>query len=152
MPGPTRSIYGDQLIRDRKPTVYVWYDRNEEVLYVGKSKNGITRPFGKHHVIDVKRKVDPGDRLDLYECGSEEEAVLLEASLILKLKPTFNTHRNGLLGKSLHDIECPQCGAEFMQQRSWQKFCSQPCRDNWHRQLRVRSREQGYPGSNLPVA
>ena len=30
-------------------------------------------------------------------------------------------------------LRCDQCGKDFRQARHWQKFCSNKCRNDWHR-------------------
>lgn len=33
-------------------------------------------------------------------------------------------------------VECRGCGQEFIRNRSWQDFCSTPCKTAWHQRQR----------------
>jgi len=33
-------------------------------------------------------------------------------------------------------LNCPVCNNEYVQNRSWQKFCSSKCRNDWHEFVR----------------
>ena len=32
--------------------------------------------------------------------------------------------------------KCEECGGEYCQEKSWQRFCNQKCRDDWHNHRR----------------
>ncbi|RME76940.1 MAG: excinuclease ABC subunit C, partial [Planctomycetota bacterium] len=78
-----------------EPGVYIFYGKNDEVLYVGKSKclrkrvknyadlKGDSRPFIPHlH--------EEAHRLEFLVTDTEKEALLLENQLIVKLNPKYN--------------------------------------------------------------
>jgi excinuclease UvrABC nuclease subunit len=69
------------------PMVYV-FSVGALALYVGMSKNGISRPFEPtHHAKKVRQEADS---LDLYLCDSKEEAAVLQLALIHRLNPKYN--------------------------------------------------------------
>ena len=32
--------------------------------------------------------------------------------------------------------KCEECGGEYCQEKSWQRFCTSKCRDDWHNHQR----------------
>ncbi len=96
----TENLFGPALIADYvkrlplKPGVYRMYDENEVVLYVGKAKHLKKRVTAytsyKRHPIRLQRMIRATRRMEFVVTGSETEALLLEASLIKKLKPRYN--------------------------------------------------------------
>ncbi len=94
------KIYGPTLIADEvsrlpgKPGVYRMYDEHEQVLYVGKAKNLKKRVTAytsyKRHPVRLQRMIRATHRMEFVITESETEALLLEASLIKKLKPRYN--------------------------------------------------------------
>jgi len=97
---PDTDLFGPELIADyvkrlpHKPGVYRMYDENEAVLYVGKAKHLKKRVTAytsyKRHPIRLQRMIRATRRMEFVVTGSETEALLLEASLIKKLKPRYN--------------------------------------------------------------
>lgn len=78
------------------PLVYIFIKKdfrspNNEgiILYVGKSKNGINRPFDPYHNYAKEAKKEANE-LHLYICDDEQEAIKLEIELIRKYKPKYN--------------------------------------------------------------
>lgn len=61
----------------------------KKVLYVGKSKNGIQRPFSPTHQASEARKLS--NEVQLHICDTEREALDLEIKLIKKYKPKYNS-------------------------------------------------------------
>ena len=92
--------YGPELIADfvsrlpHKPGVYRMFDEHKNVLYVGKAKNLRKRVAAytnyDRHTIRIQRMIRATHDMEFVICGSETEALLLEASLIKRLKPRYN--------------------------------------------------------------
>ncbi|HUW21900.1 MAG TPA: GIY-YIG nuclease family protein [Candidatus Bathyarchaeia archaeon] len=77
------------------PGVYVFRDKNDRVLYVGKSinlKNRISSYFRNASLLGDKTRtmINSSRRLETILVESEIEAILLEARLIKKYLPKFN--------------------------------------------------------------
>ena len=93
-------LYGPALIADYvkrlpgKPGVYRMFDEKDGVLYVGKAKNlkkRVTAYTGyKRHPVRIQRMIRATKSMEFVVTGSETEALLLEATLIKKLKPRYN--------------------------------------------------------------
>ncbi len=92
----TRLISIEKQIRvlPKKPGVYVIYDKNNEIIYVGKAKNLANRvrshfapstDFSKSRVIREK-----GFHIEVHEVSSEYEALLLEYNMIQEHQPRLN--------------------------------------------------------------
>lgn len=77
-----------------KPGVYRMYDAQQNLLYVGKAKDLKKRvtAYTKYdrHTMRIKRMIRATTAMEFVITGSETEALLLEASLIKKLKPRYN--------------------------------------------------------------
>ena len=94
------AAHGPELIADfvsrlpHKPGVYRMYDAHQNVLYVGKAKSLKKRVTAytsyKRHPIRIQRMIRATHDMEFVICGSETEALLLEASLIKQLKPRYN--------------------------------------------------------------
>ena len=94
------AAHGPELIADfvsrlpYKPGVYRMFDEHGNVLYVGKAKNLKKRVTAytsyKRHPIRIQRMIRATHDMEFVVCGSETEALLLEASLIKRLKPRYN--------------------------------------------------------------
>ncbi len=69
-------------------------DENETLLYVGKAKHLKKRVTAytsyKRHPVRIQRMIRLTHSMEFVVTGSETEALLLEASLIKKLKPRYN--------------------------------------------------------------
>ena len=76
------------------PGVYRMYDKAGGLLYVGKAKNLKKRvtAYTKYdrHPIRIRRMIRAATSMEFVITGSETEALLLEASLIKRLKPHYN--------------------------------------------------------------
>ena len=76
------------------PGVYRMFNENNEILYVGKSKNLPNRLKSylaeKNHIIRTERMLSQTRKLEITTTSNESEALLLEANLIKKYKPKFN--------------------------------------------------------------
>lgn len=70
------------------------FDEHGNVLYVGKAKSLKKRVTAytsyKRHPIRIQRMIRATHDMEFVVCGSETEALLLEASLIKRLKPRYN--------------------------------------------------------------
>ena len=94
------ASHGPSLIADfvsrlpYKPGVYRMFDEHGNVLYVGKAKSLKKRVTAytsyKRHPIRIQRMIRATHDMEFVICGSETEALLLEASLIKRLKPRYN--------------------------------------------------------------
>ncbi len=77
-----------------KPGVYRMLDQDGVLLYVGKAKNLKKRvsAYTKYdrHPVRIKRMIRATTTMEFVVTGSETEALLLEASLIKRLKPRYN--------------------------------------------------------------
>jgi excinuclease ABC subunit C len=94
------------------PGVYQFYDDSGKILYIGKAKNLRTRVksyFLKVEELSQTRSeaifqmVGLIDRIKVIETGSEIEAVFLEAELINKIKPKYNSRQKD--DKSFYVVE-----------------------------------------------
>lgn len=79
-----------------KPGVYIYRDINHEIIYVGKAinlKKRVTQYFQRDDALGPKTNqlVSQIDDIDHKVVGSEIEALILEASLIKKHKPKYNS-------------------------------------------------------------
>ena len=76
------------------PGVYRMFDEQNMLLYVGKAKNLKKRvqAYTKYerHPVRIKRMIRATTSMEFVITKSETEALLLEASLIKKLKPRYN--------------------------------------------------------------
>jgi DNA polymerase-3 subunit epsilon len=79
----------------RSPGVYVFRDRNEQILYVGKAKDLRAR-VKSYFYGDERKKVQDlvasVTRIDAIATGGELEALVLESRLIARHLPRFNAH------------------------------------------------------------
>ncbi len=77
-----------------KPGVYRMINETGELLYIGKAKHLKKRvtAYTKYdrHSIRIKRMIRATKTMEFVVTGSETEALLLEASLIKRLKPRYN--------------------------------------------------------------
>ena len=77
------------------PGVYIMKNKRGEIIYIGKAKalkNRVTQYFGSgnNHTEKVKKMVSNVADFDYILCNSEFEALMLESSLINRLKPKYN--------------------------------------------------------------
>jgi len=77
-----------------KPGVYRMFDEHMNVLYVGKAKSLKKRvqAYTKYdrHTVRIQRMIRATTAMEFVVTDSETEALLLEASLIKRLKPRYN--------------------------------------------------------------
>ncbi|RKQ71249.1 excinuclease ABC subunit C [Litorimonas taeanensis] len=77
-----------------KPGVYRMMDEHGTVLYVGKAKDLKKRvtAYTKYdrHSTRIRRMISATTQMEFVVCASETEALLLEATLIKRLKPRYN--------------------------------------------------------------
>ena len=79
----------------KKPGVYFFKDKDEEIIYVGKAsslRNRVRSYFQSSRAHDFKTKVLVDEIADLswLEVGSEVEALFLESEMIKRYMPKFN--------------------------------------------------------------
>lgn len=77
------------------PGVYIMYDSDSEIIYIGKAKalkNRVSQYFGSqnNHAQKVRRMVDNVDHFEYIITDSEFEALILECSLIKQHTPKYN--------------------------------------------------------------
>lgn len=80
--------------------IYKYFDKNGKLLYIGKAKNLSKRvrsyfsfhPFGVSHRVShrISLMIQATKFLEYIVVGSEQDALILENSLIKQLKPKFN--------------------------------------------------------------
>src|SRR5690606_23468258 len=77
-----------------KPGVYLMYDSEDTVIYVGKAinlKNRVRSYFqNRDQGEKVRRMVSHINRYDYFVTSNEVEALILESTLIKKFKPKYN--------------------------------------------------------------
>ena len=90
----TKLIKNFVLRLQKKPGVYRMFDQYGNLLYVGKAKNLKNRVNAytsyNRHPVRIQRMIRATHDMEFVICDSETEALLLEASLIKKLKPRYN--------------------------------------------------------------
>lgn len=96
----TPVLTGPDLIADyvsrlpHKPGVYRMFDEHQTVLYIGKAKalkKRVTAYTKYHrHPVRIQRMIRATRSMEFVITASETEALLLEASLIKRLKPRYN--------------------------------------------------------------
>jgi len=92
--------FGPELIADyvsrlpAKPGVYRMFDTHQNVLYIGKAKNLRKRvsSYTKYsrNTVRIQRMIRATCSMEFVITDSETEALLLEATLIKRLKPRYN--------------------------------------------------------------
>lgn len=97
---PPKALMGADIISayvktlPGKPGVYRMIDEHGELLYIGKAKHLKKRvtAYTKYdrHPIRIRRMIRATKTMEFVVTGSETEALLLEASLIKRLKPRYN--------------------------------------------------------------
>ena len=77
-----------------QPGCYIYYNKEGEIIYVGKAKNLKRRVYSyfhkQHDSVKVTVLVSQIDRLEYIITDSEVEALILESHLIKKHKPKYN--------------------------------------------------------------
>jgi len=81
----------------KEPGVYRFADEENNILYVGKAKNlknRITSYFGnrKHQAYKTRVMVKNADHIDFTVVDSEQDALILENTLIKKYRPRYNVN------------------------------------------------------------
>lgn len=77
-----------------KPGVYIMYDKNDKIIYVGKAvilKNRVKQYFRKtNKTARIEKMVSLIDHFEYIITDNEQEALILECNLIKKNMPKFN--------------------------------------------------------------
>lgn len=94
--GAGQSFKGDDFRMLCKPCVYMFM-KNGLPIYVGMSRNGISRPASRAHA-QAEHARSECDEVKIYPCVSEDAARNLEEMLIAKTQPPHNV--NGVQRKS----------------------------------------------------
>lgn len=86
----------DLEILPLKPGVYKFYDKNGEILYIGKAlnlKNRVNSYFNDtlYDRPYVKRMIPLIERVEVVETNNEIESLVLESALIKEFKPKYNS-------------------------------------------------------------
>lgn len=76
----------------QSPGVYIFKDKNNNVLYVGKAKNLRKRikQYFNSSALKIKKLLEVAENIETIETKNEIEAIFKESDLIKKLKPPFN--------------------------------------------------------------
>ena len=100
VPIASAELTGPELIADyvsrlpQKPGVYRMFDEHKNLLYVGKAKSLKKRVTAytsyTRHPVRLQRMIRATTAMEFVVTDSETEALLLEASLIKRLKPRYN--------------------------------------------------------------
>lgn len=89
-----RALFREASELPLLPGVYIMRDKNDNIIYVGKSralKNRVSQYFSDTtHQIKVERMVSSVARFETILCKTEMEALTLEASLIKRHEPKYN--------------------------------------------------------------
>jgi excinuclease ABC subunit C len=74
------------------PGVYIFKDRNNKPIYIGKAKNLKKRlsQYFQNKSLKVKKILEAAEKIEFIETKSEVEAIFKESDLIKKLNPYFN--------------------------------------------------------------
>ncbi|MET0306591.1 MAG: excinuclease ABC subunit UvrC [Solirubrobacterales bacterium] len=88
------SSRAERLARQRRelpdaPGVYLFYEANGELLYVGKARS-IRKRVGSHFSGGETRLTSRVDRIEVMVTANEAEALLAEQSFIKRHRPRFN--------------------------------------------------------------
>jgi hypothetical protein len=103
IPGSGIEFTGDVWRSLCKPCVYV-ASNPTQVLYVGMSANGLSRPFNpKHHKLSTHGR-DAVESVKIYPCRSVHAARMAERLLIASLRPVWNS-RLTVAYKYRHSID-----------------------------------------------
>ena len=95
---PLSARLGDEFFRGlpTKPGVYFFFGEGDELLYIGQSLNLRARVGSYRYVTLEKhsrrtlRLVNRTERIEHRVCASAQEAINLEAALLLEYRPPFN--------------------------------------------------------------
>src|SRR3954467_607333 len=84
----------DRIARQRRglpdsPGVYLFYDRKDELLYVGKARS-IRKRVGSHFSGGEPRLTSRIERIESLVTANEAEALLTEQSFVKRHRPRFN--------------------------------------------------------------
>ena len=129
IPSPSFILSGGDFAKWAGTMVYAW-KRGADYLYVGCSSYGLSRTL-KHNIINRAEQVLPGDIIEGWFCNSWEEATIFETKLKIAYNPPYSPvlpRWHGVGPRPLTRRVCPSCKTEFPQNRSWQIYCSTPCR------------------------
>ena len=81
---------GVEILPYDKPTVYIIYDANGNIIYIGVSKAGRIVKRLKEHLLDPEGRTKGGVKVKIEQCASDYDAKELEAGLIEEHNPPGN--------------------------------------------------------------
>jgi hypothetical protein len=110
-----------------QPCCYKVLSSENEYLYIGSSKYGITRFLNSGHL--QNEVIRSAGRIEAEFFDTKDEALAAEREAIKSLDPENN--ENWRSEQSLIGTEtiCAQCEKPFKMKREWQRFCSDSCRN-----------------------
>jgi hypothetical protein len=82
-------LTGVELRMLRGPVAYI-LKRRRTVLYIGRSSQGLARPFASAHHVLGRLAFDGTEELTVFPCASATEAAAVEADLIMRMAPALN--------------------------------------------------------------
>ncbi len=94
------SLYNTKVIDLKiiptKPGVYIYKNKQKQIIYIGKAinlKKRVSQYFHTDHALGYKTShlVSEIDDINFYVVGSEIEALVLESSLIKQYRPKYNS-------------------------------------------------------------
>lgn len=77
----------------KKPGCYLWKNKKNEIIYIGKAKNLFNRMhsyFSRSHNLRTQKMVSEIVDFDFIIVANENEALILESTLIKKNQPKYN--------------------------------------------------------------
>ena len=119
---PSFTLRRSAIKQAQGPLVYLFLNRTGEPLYIGKSINGLWRPFNPMH--NAKRARYEAHKAVFVPCKNEAEALNLEAILIHKYKPKFNKKLpSSAMIKAVRKYEAEKVDAALATQKAqYEKF------------------------------
>ncbi len=88
-PSPAERLAQQRRSLPDTPGVYLFYDKRDELLYVGKARS-IRKRVASHFSGGEPRLTSRVDRIDTLVTANEAEALLTEQSFIKRHRPRFN--------------------------------------------------------------
>lgn len=148
---PDRT-YGSRIIKQMaKSCIYAWR-RRKQWLYIGRSRVGLSRILGAHH-INIVQRFRKGDRLVTWHCTGEAELANLEMALIRRYRPKYNVtgqpppqktkaqmRRDADMARRMlesmrRQCEYPKCKETFIPRTETQRYHNAVCRNaHWQDQ------------------
>ncbi|MBW3583017.1 MAG: excinuclease ABC subunit UvrC [Euryarchaeota archaeon] len=93
VPGDRKALAARAAVFPHEPGVYLWRDKKDEVLYVGKAvdlRNRVRSYLSGAHEARTEAMVDEATDVEFIATHTEKEALILEQTLIKKERPRYN--------------------------------------------------------------